>query len=836
MRRHPLLVALLFTPLAASQEPVTTAGLIEEAYDLGRLTRCAGVPYRTIQFSSYDRRSASREGPGWFANSDGFGRERVPGFEAVLRAPDATGKGLYRVARVQGQGAIVRGWTAGMGGTLRVHLDGAETPLFEGPAETFLRKRTRWFLDRAGIDDATANAFMQEDADYLPLPFATALDITWEGRIRDLHFYQIEVRVYPPGTAVKTFDPATDLHDLAPAIEHLTHPANRFPGEAHAFAGQVRPGEIWTTDVPGNGPRALTELTFDVEAPDLERALRETRLRIYFDRASIPQVEAPLGDFFGSGPGVHPYESLPFSMRPPGRLICRFVMPFMTSSRIELLAWNRPLRPMLVKVRGSMTVRPWTFDEHTMYFRAKWRVDHELIADSAAVVDLPYVVTLGRGRLVGVACMLMNPARIPTPGGNWWGEGDEKVFVDGEARPSIFGTGSEDFYNYSWSRPGLFAHPYCGQPLASGPGTSGYVSNHRFFVLDDVPFERSLAFFMELKHHRRTPGLSYGRIAYHYAIPGAVDDHRTLMPKDLVVPPLPKRSPEAGGGAQNATFHFPRDLTLDGARLPLFRAPLAPSKFMRGFHAKGGERARAILSLPRAGPWLVRLVACHRPDAGVLRVRLNGKALRSERGGTQTISLATAHATRFQNVYFESVVCPKGRNEIELEAVEPGFYGFDYFWIKPGPRPPMRVEGALEAEDLRIVSRTDGIEIERQRLDEERWSGGMHLWVRAERAGQFVELEVPVERSGKNNVRLLLTKSWDYGIVQASVDGKPAGEPIDTFNTAGRQIGHIEADLGDLLLGKTFRLRLEVTGSNPQAEAPGCYFGLDYVLLRPRPE
>lgn len=32
----------------------------------------------------------------------------------------------------------------------------------------------------------------------------------------------------------------------------------------------------------------------------------------------------------------------------------------------------------------------------------------------------------------------------------WWGEGDEKFFVDGEKFPSSFGTGSEDYIGYAW--------------------------------------------------------------------------------------------------------------------------------------------------------------------------------------------------------------------------------------------------------------------------------------------------------------------------------------------------------------------------------------------------
>ena len=41
----------------------------------------------------------------------------------------------------------------------------------------------------------------------------------------------------------------------------------------------------------------------------------------------------------------------------------------------------------------------------------------------------------------------MNPVEA------WWGEGDEKVFVDGEKFPSHFGTGTEDYYGYAWCWP-----------------------------------------------------------------------------------------------------------------------------------------------------------------------------------------------------------------------------------------------------------------------------------------------------------------------------------------------------------------------------------------------
>ena len=223
-----------------------------------------------------------------------------------------------------------------------------------------------------------------------------------------------------------------------------------------------------------------------------------------------------------------------------GTLTCRFPMPYRRDWRIELANVAGPRATVDVKVRTT----GWFFDTAPRHFRARWRVTRGFTSEGrGGPFDLPYVTLFGNGRLVGVACMVMNPSGIPTPGGNWWGEGDEKVFVDGEAIPSILGTGSEDYFNYSWSRPDLFAHPYCGQPLDSGPGTSGFVSNHRFQILDDIPFSSSLAFSMEVYTHGRVEGMDYGRIAWLYTAPGAFDDHEPPTPHDLTLPELPEREP-----------------------------------------------------------------------------------------------------------------------------------------------------------------------------------------------------------------------------------------------------------------------------------------------------
>src|SRR5512143_1820751 len=115
MHRDLIFFGCLFGALSLSAaEPaapvITTGTLLREMSNLERLARWPEPAFRTIQFSSYDRRSTTSEAPGWFSNADGFGGEPIPGFLKVLREPRAGQTGLYLLAEVSGPGAIMRGW------------------------------------------------------------------------------------------------------------------------------------------------------------------------------------------------------------------------------------------------------------------------------------------------------------------------------------------------------------------------------------------------------------------------------------------------------------------------------------------------------------------------------------------------------------------------------------------------------------------------------------------------------------------------------------------------------------------------------------------------------
>ena len=99
----------------------------------------------------------------------------------------------------------------------------------------------------------------------------------------------------------------------------------------------------------------------------------------------------------------------------------------------------------------------------------------------------------------------------------WWGEGDEKIYVDGEDFPSHFGTGTEDYYGYAWGSPNLFTSPFHAQTQCEGPATKGNITNLRFRSLDGIPFTSEFRFDMEIFHWEKT-SVDYGVTTFWYGV------------------------------------------------------------------------------------------------------------------------------------------------------------------------------------------------------------------------------------------------------------------------------------------------------------------------------
>jgi hypothetical protein len=271
----------------------------------------------------------------------------------------------------------------------------------------------------------------------------------------------------------------------------------------------VSPAHPATTIIPAPaGGGQLTELRLATadRTPD---KLAATRLSLAFDGQET--VRAPLVAFFGAGRGWTPYASLPMTVGADGRLTSRFVMPF-AKRAVVTISSDGPG----VTVSGRVVVDARPFGPDALLFHAGWRPRAVLATRPRA--DWHIGTLEGLGQQVGTMLDVDNP-----PGVAWWGEGDEKITIDGEAFPSLFGTGTEDYFGFAWSTPEPFAQAYHAQTAAPGQGFGGSFSMNRFHILDPIPFSRSLRFDLEIWHWSDT-SIAADALLYWYARPGGHDD------------------------------------------------------------------------------------------------------------------------------------------------------------------------------------------------------------------------------------------------------------------------------------------------------------------------
>lgn len=672
---------------------VSTGSLFEEMIDMVRLTYFPEPAYKTVQFSSFDRRSNLPGGPGWFANSDGFGGEPQPNFEKVLKEPDEEGIGEYLIAEIEGPGTVVRLWSAAIEGMIRLYIDGQSSPLYDGPALDFFHRFYDFFSEIENIDaERLRRTVYQRDACYTPIPFARGMRLVWVGDVQKIHFYQVGVRLYEQGTKIISFSPQ-DLADSSETIDRVTaallNPDEKLESRSKdpfmTFQLSINPFEKREA-LSLSGPKAVEILSVHLNAQNLKRALRQTVLHVSCDGFPWGQVQSPVGDFFGAAPGVNPYHSLPFTVKPDGTMICRYVMPF--KEKLQLSFENLGDQP--VEVQGSLLPLDYDWDEErSMFFRARWRINHNMIASNTDVQDLPFIIALGKGVYVGTTSYLLNPNNVPTPYGNWWGEGDEKVFIDEDTVPSTFGTGSEDYYNYSWSSPDIFSFPYCGQPRNDGPGNRGFVTNFRWHILDPLPFREHIRFYMELKSHERTPGLSYARMGYHYAQPGVIDDHLAIKPEDVRTLRLPEGwKPAARMGARNSVFYDPEKIVNSLSWTRLSRGRLwADGQILFWQPTSKGETKTFTFSVEETGKKRIHVVLVMTPSSGSVSFLVDGQktALADKK---ETLDLYRPFRTQLRNFTLPTLELETGGHSLILKfegappQVKNPEIGIDFLWVQ----------------------------------------------------------------------------------------------------------------------------------------------------------
>lgn len=506
---------------------ISVLTLLPAMTDLARLARLSDVPTRAGLVSSTDRRARSPGDETWFANDDFVTDQRAN----LVRLEGPETRRRYVLADLDGPGAVLRLWTAAPAGTVRVYIDGAIEPALEAPMGALLSGEVTPF--QAPFAQVTSMGATL----YFPIPFRRHCTITTDSIISvdpftrrpvDRLYYQVGYVQFDPAASARVRSYAGAELERARALLERTRTtlAGVSPAEASARAADmsvvaiprqtVEPGHPLTLALAASGPQggAISSLRLRTSERDPVK-LAATILTLSFDGEET--VRVPLTAFFGTGPGLNVFTTWPVAVNGEGQMRSAFVMPFRAQARLALAHESEGA----IDVEGDVAMGPWAFDDKSLVFHAQRRGPESL--PTRPYRDWSVADVVGPGQLVGVVLDVDNP-----PGVNWWGEGDEKIYVDGERFPSWFGTGTEDYFGFAWSSTERFAHPYHAQTAAPEPGHgfAGHFSMSRFHVLDPIPFATSLRFDFEVWHWSDTT-VDLAATVYWYGRPrrGSVGAH-----------------------------------------------------------------------------------------------------------------------------------------------------------------------------------------------------------------------------------------------------------------------------------------------------------------------
>ena len=648
-----VMIALVPAGETTAETALTYGDLVARLYDLKRLAEPPAEGEKSGNWSSWHRGAKYNKETGryenWHANRDGGGCIRMEGTDKVA-------------AEMKGPGVIWRIWTAlPKQGHIKIFIDGADKPTLDIPFKEYFNSKKGMFAYPELV-----HVLSRGHNSFVPIPYAKSCKVVlakgWGA------YYQITYTTFAKGTTVPSFTGSFSDADKAALTTANATLAGRGanPTLLRRDALMVKkdveipPGK--TVEVCNlKGPQAITAIKVNVGMKgddDMIRILRELALTIAWDGEAKPSVWTPLGDFFGTAPGINKYKSLPLGMTSEG-FYSYWYMPFAKGASMKITNDGKKPRTVAVKITHQPLTKPV---DKFLRFHAKWHrdafpgVDKDVYLNGERWPDWPWLIVKGRGRFVGINLHVWNPNPFgkvrksipdgwPTTNkrivgvmraaakGWWWGEGDEKFFVDGEKYPSTFGTGSEDYFGYAWAahNPVEFESAFQNQPLNKN-NSLGHVSNNRFQIADNVPFQTAFEACMEKYHPNEWP-LLYSCTPYWYQQAGQADpygpvpaDQRVdyyVQPKKVVPKPV-------AGRYEGETLLAVK--TCSGGKVQ--------PQGMRGFGAgwsgdshllwksgKKGDRLVLTFDVPENGRYTLKLQLTKAPDYGVFQFHLDGKKL-----------------------------------------------------------------------------------------------------------------------------------------------------------------------------------------------------------------
>lgn len=629
MKRNAFFCGLIFVLIFSScrQKTISLESLLNEMTDRMAITMYPKPEYQVRQFSSYDRKSVSPDSSGWWANAD---------YTQFIRAEENRGRREFVLFDADGPGAVVRWWMtfAGEGasdGIVRIYFDDSDEPEVEANIlEVLSGEKLAPYPLAAAVSPETEYERRGHNL-YLPVPFSEHCKITYEcsavkfenNRWRPSIYYNINYRKYKPGTTVESFSMEVLEKNRALIAETATLLLTDEETRVEKYSGseEIQPGDSLKIVMDEKGS-AIESISLKLDAANLNQALRSTVVSIRFDGTET--VWIPAGELFGTGYQLNTSKTWYSEVNDEGQMKIRWIMPF--KKRAEIFLVNYHAEPVRAELKVATTAYRWK--KESMYFGASW---HELnrihtAKDSTLEnhewhFDVNYIDLKGTGVYAGDALTVFNTVDA------WWGEGDEKIFVDGEEFPSCIGTGTEDYYGYAWCRPEKFTHPFIAQPTGAGNFHPGMTVNLRFRALDAMPFEREISSNIEMWHWVKTR-VNYGMSAFWYAKPGfesnihpdieTVKIPVALKRSDIYKPVVDKNGKMEGEFLEVLTFDSGDVSTQSG------NFGWSNDNQLWWINAEPGAEMMAKLILKETAKYRVEAQLTKAVDYGIIQLSLNG--------------------------------------------------------------------------------------------------------------------------------------------------------------------------------------------------------------------
>jgi len=458
-------------------EGVSWASMLRDASDLARLVDAPDPSAHSMLFSSSSDTNKvilAHLAPEILGDLDhGF----------FLNVGDKSGYVEATLAEVHGAGALTWMWSANPVGEVMIYIDDREKPTLQMPFAMLL------------------------DGAFLPVgyPFSafTALGHNLHFPIIHKEYCRVVLRVHERKELASLFyqiawnsiNSSLTVHpfnqsEIASSAALLGSLAKRFsPDKLKSVSNatpqstlQSLPAKESQIFFRSDNSGIIRSMTLTAPA---KTSLQPLWIEAYWDGVEEAALSCPLSMLAGVSLNFEDTTSLPCTVR-GGEVVLRWQMPYGPGSRLIM----RNTGNQICQIKAVAYTEEKGDTSCLLRFHANYVRKDSLALNERNVLCLADMV--GRGQVVG--CSI----RVDSRSAQWWGEGDQIIWLDETAVPAWRGTGTEDYFGFAWCSDKTFDHPFRGQTRADGSRTNHRIAGmHRYHLLDRLPFHSFCRFEME---------------------------------------------------------------------------------------------------------------------------------------------------------------------------------------------------------------------------------------------------------------------------------------------------------------------------------------------------